>query len=148
MHPQDEDDDTSATDLWTVYLGGAGVVDALHRLARRGFVGLRRDYVPYLEQSLEAQPGFRDQDERSLWFGETGIRLVLQRLAPSQANLERLSELIAANERDERCELTWGSPGTILAGRELGLDVTASIEWLLGRRDDEGLWTQQMYGRT
>jgi len=80
-------------------------------------------------------------------MGETGIRLVLQRLVPSQANLERLSELIAANERDERCELMWGSPGTILAGRELGLDVTASIEWLHGRRDTEGLWTQQLYGQ-
>jgi Lanthionine synthetase C-like protein len=149
-HPQDvlEEADAS-TRFRTVYLGGAGVVDALHRLARRGFVELRRDYVPYLERSLEAQPDFPDHDpERSLWMGETGIRLVLQRLAPSQANLERLSELISANERDERSELMWGSPGTILAGRELGLDVTASIEWLLGRRDDEGLWTQQMYGRT
>jgi len=67
-------------------------VDALHRLARRGFVELRRDYVPYLERSLEAPPDFPDEDaERSLWMGETGIRLVLQRLAPSQANLERLS---------------------------------------------------------
>jgi hypothetical protein len=28
--------------------------------------------------------------------------------------------LIAANAHDERCELMWGSPGTILAGRELG----------------------------
>src|SRR5256714_1865762 len=146
MHRQDEDDDVPAGRLRTVYLGGAGVVDALHRLARRGFVELRRDYVPYLERPLEAQPGFRDQDERSLWFGETGIRLVLQRLAPSQANLERLSELIAANERDERCELTWGSPGTILAGRELGLDVTASVEWLHARRDTDGLWTQQLSG--
>jgi hypothetical protein len=130
-HPQDvgEEDDASAR-FRTVYLGGAGVVGALHRLARRGFVELRRDYVPYLERSLEAQPDFPDEEpERSLWMGETGIRLVLQRLAPSQANLERLSELIAANERDERCELMWGSPGTILAGRELGLDVTASIEW-------------------
>jgi len=80
-------------------------------------------------------------------MGETGIRLVLQRLAPSPANLERLSELIAANERDERCELMWGSPGTILAGRELGLDVTASVEWLHGRRDAEGLWTQQLSGQ-
>src|SRR6266516_4013621 len=113
MHPQDEDDDASAARLRTVYLGGAGVVDALHRLARRGFVELPRDYVPYLERSLEAQPDFPDQDaERSLWMGETGIRLVLQRLAPSRANLERLSELIAANERDERCELMSGSPGT------------------------------------
>jgi hypothetical protein len=149
-HPQDvvEDDDAS-TRFRTVYLGGAGVVDALYRLARRGFVELRRDYVPYLERSLEAQPDFPDEDpERSLWMGETGIRLVLQRLAPSQANLERLSELIAANERDERCDLMWGSPGTILAGRELGLDVTASIEWLHGRRDTEGLWTQQLSGHS
>ena len=128
MHPQDEGpDDEPAARLRTVYLGGAGVVDALHRLARRGFVALRRDYVPYVERSLEARPDFPGQDaERSLWMGEAGIRLVLQRVAPSQANLERLSELIAANEQDERCELVWGSPGTILAGRALGLDVTAS----------------------
>jgi hypothetical protein len=149
MHPQDEGDDVSAARLRTVYLGGAGVVDALHRLARRGFVELRRDYVPHLERSLEAESDFPDQDaERSLWMGETGIRLVLQRLAPSRPNLERLSELIAANERDERCELMWGSPGTILAGRELGLDVTPSIEWLHGRRDTEGLWTQHLYGQS
>jgi hypothetical protein len=81
-------------------------------------------------------------------MGQTGIRLVLQRVAPSQANLERLSELIATNARDERCELMWGSPGTILAGRELGLDVTASIEWLQGQRDADGLWTQQLFGRS
>ena len=56
-------------------------MDALHRLERRGFVELHRDYVPYLERSLEAQPDFPDYDpERSLWMGETGIRLVLQRL--------------------------------------------------------------------
>jgi len=147
-HPRDViDDDDASTRFRTVYLGGAGVVDALHRLARRGFVELRRDYVPYLDRSLEAEPDFPGEDaERSLSNGETGIRLVLQRLAGSQANLERLSELIAANEQDERCELMYGSPGTILAGRELGLDVTASVEWLRGRRDTEGLWTQQLPG--
>jgi Lanthionine synthetase C-like protein len=146
-HPQDDGDDLAVPRLRSVYLGGAGVVAALHRLARRGFVEVRRDYVPYLERSLEAPPDFRDVDgERSLWMGETGIRLVLQRLAPSEANLERLSQLIAANEQDERCDLMWGSPGTILAGRELGLDVTPSIEWLHGQRDEEGLWTQQLYG--
>ena len=80
-------------------------------------------------------------------MGETGIRLVLQRLAPSQGNLERLSELIAANEEDERWDVMWGSPGTILAGRELGLDVTASIDRLRAERDDEGLWTQHLSGR-
>ncbi len=149
-HPRDllDHEDPSAR-FRTVYAGGAGVVDALYRLARRGFVELRGDYVPYLERSLEAEPDFPEEDsQRSLWMGETGIRLVLQRLAPSPANLERLAELIAANARDERCELMWGSPGTILAGRELGLDVTASIEWLRGRRDADGLWTQQLGGRS
>jgi len=149
-HPEDvvEENDTS-TRFRTVYCGGAGVVDALHRLTRRGFIELRRDYVPYLERSVEAPPDFPDEDpERSFWGGETGIRLVLQRLAPSQANVERLSELIAANKRDERCELMWGSPGTILVGRELGLDVSASVEWLHGRRDSDGLWTQQLSGHS
>ena len=149
LHPHDEEnEDEAGARFRSVRIGGAGVVDVLHRLARRGFVELRRDYVPYLERSVEAQPDFPDEDaQRSLWMGETGVRLVLQRLAPSRANLERLSELIAANERDERCDLMWGSPGTILAGRELGLDVTASIEWLRGRRDTDGLWTQQLSGR-
>ena len=58
IHEDIEEDDDPATRFRTVYLGGAGVVDALHRLARRGFVDLRRDYVPYLERSLEAPPDF------------------------------------------------------------------------------------------
>ena len=148
MHPLDaEDGDEPGARFRTMYIGGAGVVAALHRLAQRGFVELQRDYVPYLEESLEAPRDFADEDpQRSLWMGETGIRLVLQRLAPSPANLERLSELIAGNAHDERCELMWGSPGTILAGRELGFDVTASVDWLRGRRDSDGVWTQHLYG--
>jgi hypothetical protein len=149
-HPRDllEHEDP-ATRFRTLYEGGAGVVDALYRLARRGFVELRRDYVPYLERSADAPSDFPDEDvERSLMAGQAGIRLVLQRVAPSQANLERLSELIAANEQDERCELFWGSPGTILAGRELGLDVAASVEWLKAQRDADGLWTQLIHGRS
>ena len=149
-HPLDVDEPWEATTRFrAVYLGGAGVVDALHRLDRRGFVERRRDYVPYLEQSLAALPDVPDEDsERSLWAGETGVRLVLQRLAPSEENLSRLAELIAANAQDERCELMWGSPGTILAGRELGLDVSASVEWLRGQRDEDGLWTQRLHGRS
>jgi hypothetical protein len=149
LHPLDaEPGDDPGTRFRTVYLGGAGVVGALDSLAQRGFAELARDYLPYLERSLDAVPDFPSEDaERSLWMGETGIRLVVQRLAPSRANLERLSELIAANERDERCELMWGSPGTILAGRELGLDVTASVDWLREQRDADGLWTQRLYGQ-
>ena len=148
-HPQDVYEPREATIRFrNVYLGGAGVVEALQRLQRRGFAELRRHYVAYLERSLDAPPDFPEEDsERSLWLGETGIRLVLQRLAPSPENLERLTQLIAANAQDERLELMWGSPGTILAGRELGLDVTASVEWLRAQREEDGLWTQRLYGR-
>jgi len=149
IHPADAGEGDDGKRFRTVYLGGAGVVAALHRLAQQGHVQLQHDYVPYLERSLEASPDFPDDaPERSLWMGETGIRLVLQRLAPSASNLARLAELIAANERDERCELMWGSPGTILAGRELGLDVTASTDWLHAQRGADGLWTQRLYGQT
>jgi Lanthionine synthetase C-like protein len=34
----------------------------------------------------------------------------------------------------------------ILAGRELALSVRASEDWLRGQRDDDGLWTQRLYG--
>ena len=148
MHPEDVlPTDDPAARLRTVYIGGAGVADAFHRLAERGFVELEHDYVAYLERSLEAPPDVPDEDaERSIWNGEAAIRLVLQRLAPSQPNVDRLAELIAANAQDERCELMWGSPGTILAGRELGLDVSASIEWLREQRDADGLWTQRLGG--
>jgi hypothetical protein len=48
MHPQDvEAGDDASTRFRTDYLGGAGVVHALHRLEQRGFVELRRDYVSY-----------------------------------------------------------------------------------------------------
>ena len=114
-HPQDSDGGLDGERRFrTVYLGGAGVVQALDLLQRRGLVELRRDYVPYLETRYE--PDFGDVDqERSLWMGETGIRLVLQQLSPSQENADRLAQLIAGNAEDERRELMWGSPGTMLA---------------------------------
>ena len=142
VHPLDDDVEPTPRKPRTVYLGGAGVVAALLRL------GSGRDWSDYLERSLELPDLPEEDSERSLWAGEVGIRLVLQRVAPSAQNRDRLAELIAANAQDERCELMWGSPGTILAGRELGLDVTPSLEWLRAERDDDGLWTQNLHGST
>ena len=81
-HPQDIDAEGGEERRFrTVYLGGAGVVRALDSLQRSGLVELRRDYVPYLQRSY--QPDFPEDDhERSLWMGETGIRLVLHRALP------------------------------------------------------------------
>ena len=110
-HPEDVyDEGDEERRFRTVYAGGAGVVQALDELQRRSLVELRRDYVPYLDREYE--PDFPDEDhERSLWMGETGIRLVTQRLAPSRANADRLAELIAGNAEDERWEVMWWSPG-------------------------------------
>ncbi len=155
-HPQDiVDEGAEDRRFRTVYAGGAGVVQALDALQRRGFVELRRDYVPYLERSYE--PDFPDDDhERSFWMGETGIRLVLHRLSPSSENADRLAELVAGNVKDERRELMWGSPGTMLAaaamheltGEARWLDLwRESAAWLRDEWDPEtGLWTQQLYG--
>jgi Lanthionine synthetase C-like protein len=156
-HPQDIDEEGDEERRFrTVYLGGAGVVQALDSLQRRGLVELRRNYVSYLERSYE--PDFPDADhERSLWMGETGIRLVLHRLAPSKENADRLAELIAGNAEDERREVMWGSPGTMLAaaamyeftGEARWVDLwRESAAWLRAEWDPQtGLWTQHLYGR-
>jgi hypothetical protein len=151
-HPQDSDEERR---FRTVYLGGAGVVQALDSLQRRGLLELRGDYVPYLERRYESD--FPDEDHKpSLWMGETGIRLTLQRLSPSRENADRLHELIGANTQDERREVMWGSPGTMLAAAAMH-DLTGetrwldrwreSAAWLRGEWDPQtGLWTQQLYG--
>jgi hypothetical protein len=155
-HRQDIEQDSDVEHRFrTVYLGGAGVVQALDSLQRRGLLELRRDYVPYLEQPYE--PDFPDEDhERSLWMGETGIRLTLQRLSPSSENADRLHELIGANARDVRREVMWGSPGTMLAaaamhdltGEARWLDLWGeSSAWLRNEWDPQtGLWTQNLNG--
>ena len=89
-----------------LYLGGAGVVDALRRLAERGLVGLRRDYVSRTSRALEP-----DEPGPELMLGETGILLVRQRLSPSAANAARLRELVAANVGHEAPRAARGQPG-------------------------------------
>jgi hypothetical protein len=148
-HPEDE---PAPEKFRTVYLGGAGVIRALDELARRGLVELRRDYRSYLEQPYVTEFGeMQPNEERSLLMGETGIRLVLQRVAPSEENTMRLTELIAANARDEGRELMWGSPGTMLAARAIGREDlwTESAAVLEGAFDPEsGCWLQNLYGKT
>jgi hypothetical protein len=155
-HSLDADDEAEEKHRFrTIYLGGAGVIQALDSLQRRGLVELRRDYVSYLERPYE--PDFPDFDhERSLWMGETGIRLVLHRLSPSSENADRIAELIAGNAQDERREVMWGSPGTMLAAEAMH-ELTdeprwlelwrESAAWLIDEWDPEtGLWTQHLNG--
>jgi hypothetical protein len=139
IHPRDFE--PGDHQVWSgTYLGGAGIVDALRRLVERGLVELRRDYVPYVEGLEPDEPG------PSLMGGETGILLVRQRLSPSEATVTRLHELIAENASSDANEILLGSPGTILAARELGIEDSAGQ--LLAARDPEtGLWEQHIWGK-
>ena len=128
-----------------LYLGGAGVVDALRRLAERDLVELRRDYLPYLEHVASDLAGPEPDARR-----EPGILLVRHRLVPSSTALERLCKLIADNAGSDARELLLGSPGTMLVARELGLDDLwrESAEQLLAARDPEtGLWDAAHLGQ-
>src|SRR5262245_53669910 len=65
-HPLDADPHDAGP--WRgLYLGSAGVVEALRRLSERGFAELRRDYAPYLDR-LDG-----DVEGPSLMLGETGV---------------------------------------------------------------------------
>ena len=150
-HPRDNDTERF---FRTLYLGAAGVLWALDSLGRRGLAEPARDRVPLLEHLLEAEranPDFADErPERSLLMGECGLLLVLHLLSPRPEYETRLAELIAANAEDERLELMWGSPGTMLAAQRLALhEVWArSAEPLWQHWDEEtGVWTQQLYGQ-
>ena len=110
--------------LRTVYLGGAGVVDALHRLAQRGLVELQTRLRPVPRRSLEAArlPRRRSRAQPLDGRDRHPARAAAARAVGGEPRPARGAD---RRERARRAlELMWGSPGTILAGRELGLDVS------------------------
>jgi hypothetical protein len=142
-HPRDLE--PGEKEIWSgTYFGGAGIVDALRRLADRGLIELRRDYLSYVEQLEPDEPG------TGLMVGETGIVLVRHRLMPTDGTREELRRLVAESVDSDARELLLGSPGTMLVAHELGFDdlYLAAAERLLEARDPEtGLWEQHIWGK-
>jgi hypothetical protein len=127
------DDEVSASEEMTLYLGAAGMVWALRRL------GSSLDLDALAAAALERYHETPNVEEpASLFAGETALLLL------TRSDDARLRDLVAANERNPSWELLWGSTGTILAGRAAGFDGEAdrSATTLLAERDSEGLWTQ------
>lgn len=136
-HPLD--DEVTAQDELSLYLGAAGMIWALRRLGST----LDLDAL-----AAEALGRFRELDDTaapaSLFDGETG------HLVATGTEGERLRELVRANERNPAWDL-WGSPGTILAARAAGLDDEAersaeilADEW---ERHGWGLLEHELAGR-
>ena len=142
----DSDSDGDPGPLLDVYAGAAGVAWALARLgADFDAVGAaRRTHERFLAKPPELPPVVPREWRSSLLSGETGIAYV------AAAPHDGLVALIRANLGNPANELMWGVAGTLLAARAIGADdaVRESVDALRAARDDDGLWTQRVYGYT
>jgi hypothetical protein len=148
-----------------LYVGAAGVVWALETLRRRGHAEPNLDLGAVATRNLEvfrARPDYLKgmklpkQRASSLLCGEAGILFVAWQLAPSDDLADELHALVRANVDNEAEEVMWGSPGTLLLAHAM-LQATGDDRWretwnasadaLLARRDEDGLWTQRLYGQ-
>ena len=149
--------------LKDVFVGAAGVVWALDRLQRSGQAETALDLKTAASRALtrcRAEPVEGDVPRpaaSSLLIGQTGVALVAWLLDASDELATDLLELVRANVGNEANELMWGVPGTLLAARAMHARtgeerwraaVEESERALRAERDDEGLWTQRMYGQT
>jgi hypothetical protein len=148
-HPNDGEENAPTC----VYMGGAGMVWALHELGSTGWGDAAVAFV----DRYRAEPDMPQYAAAgSYWGGECGIALVAFRLTGDAGLADRVHELVLENLDSPTNEVMWGTPGTMLAAEAM-LAWTgeprwddawrASAERLLAVRDDDGLWTQDLYGR-
>jgi lantibiotic modifying enzyme len=151
--------------LTGLYVGAAGVAWALDVLRRRGHAESRLDLEAVALQALErwrARPELVEDWDlpaaagAGLLNGETGVLAVAWRLSGRDELADDLLRRVAESRASEADEVMWGTPGTLLAARAM-VDWTGEERWasawretaeeLWNRRDDDGLWTQDLYGR-
>jgi hypothetical protein len=156
----------SSPPLKDLYCGAGGVIWALDALRRRGQVETTIDVAAATDRTIERwreEPDLSEAEielppERasSLLGGEGGLLLVAWRLEPRPELADLLLERVRENRDNVFEELMWGSPGTMLAAHAMhgwtGDERWAeawreSAEALLRRRDEEGLWSQRLYGK-
>jgi hypothetical protein len=149
-----------------LYCGAGGVIWALDSLVRRGHAETGIDLAAAAERTLElwrdapdlatAELELPAARESSLLCGEAGLLLVNWRLTPRGDLADRLLQRVRENRDNEFEELLWGSPGTMIiahamhgwTGEQRWADAwRESAEALMRRRDGDGIWTQQLYGK-
>lgn len=139
LHPLDREPDDPPV-FSGLYLGAAGIAWALHRL------GSPLDVRTIVDAAISRGPDLPDS-EASLLVGESGMQLAALAVGASY-DAERLRALVATNERHPARELLVGSPGSMLAARFAGLDDEwhRAADILVAESDDDGLWTQRLFG--
>jgi lantibiotic modifying enzyme len=150
--------------LKSLYVGAAGVLWALDALRRRGLAETGLDLAAAARRTVElwrAEPDFMagvelpEQRAAALLGGESGILVVAWRLTSDRGLADDLLARVRENVDSEADELMWGTAGTMLAADAM-LVWTGEPRWaeawqtsadrLLGRREADGLWTQQLWG--
>jgi hypothetical protein len=137
LHPDDDWGETAVLDL---YSGAAGTTWALTRLGHD--VGAaqaihERFATAAAPHGVELPPQWRS----SLFGGEVGPALVARAR-------DRLAELVLANLDNPANELMLGVAGTLVVARWIGTGVVESEQALRASRDDDGWWTQHIFGQT
>jgi hypothetical protein len=148
-HPLDDAEDATCG----LYLGAAGIVWALHELGREGWA----DAALLQLDRYRAEPdGGEHASAGSYWVGECGIALAAWRLTGDAALADRVEELVRGNLGSPANEVMLGAPGSLLAAEAMRA-WTGEERWdalwhegaerVLAARDEDGLWTQQLFGR-
>ena len=167
LWPAEEWDVWQATaPLKDLYVGASGVIWALDSLRRRGQAETKIDLAAAARRTLQAWrelpdyaqwEGVPSRAPSALLIGESGPLVVAWRLEPSPALADGLLARVRENVDNEAVEIMWGAPGTMLAARAMhgwtGEERWAeawreSAESVLAMRDDDGLWTNRLYGET
>lgn len=160
----DKDDDWGGVSHG-IYLGAAGMLLALDRLARADGAATAIDLpaaAARLHEGYVARCHAPDEPMAGIWSGEAGIHLVAEILAPEPARADALLDVVRANTRNPTHELFWGAAGTMLAAAEMRASTGEArwddawlesaeallAEWVID--DDLGcrLWTQVIEERT
>ena len=148
-----------------LYVGIAGVLWALDQLRRRGYAETKLDLADLSLRNVElfrAKPDYLkvltlpEPRDSSLFLGEAGILLVAWRLAAGDELATDLLQRVRDNVANDAHEVMWGVPGTLIAARAMH-EWTGDDRWIdawhvgadafLARRDDDGLWTNHLYGQ-
>lgn len=118
-HPLDDETLTEPffTDLYFGALGNAVAMDLWTRRTGERFEIRPRDIALQAEHVWRAQ--IKDEPSFSYFFGETGFRIVLERMSPDEDNRGRLRAAIRSLAQTDWNEILYGSPGGLLAAQFL-----------------------------
>lgn len=166
LHPLDSDsDDDHAWVSHGIYLGAAGMLWGLGRLARAGAVEVSLDLrgaARTLHAGYLRRCHVPEEPVPSLWMGEAGVHLAAETIEPDRVRHDLILEAVRANARNETLEFLWGAPGTMLAALEMHRR-TGEARWAEAWRESADalwqewrpdahlgchLWTQNLCGQT